>query len=278
MLPLLLARPLVCLDVETTGKSITEDRVIELGLVVLAPNGSRTPHRWLLNPGRPIPAEATEVHHITDAMVLAAPGFVDVAEEVARHLRGVDLLGYNLRAFDLPVLRAEFVRAGVPWPCEGAGVVDALVIFRERERHTLGSAVRRYLRREHEGAHSAVADADATLDVLLAQLAEYPDLPGDLAGLDLASGGRQPDWATDCGKVRWNEAGDAVLAFGKESGKRLVDARGFVAWMLRNDFAPDVHALCREVLDGKRPRAPAPPTPPPLPPLPAADFDDDLPF
>lgn len=278
MLPLHLTRPLVCLDLETTGKSTTEDRVVEIGLVRLDPDGQRTSHRILLHPGRPIPAEASAVHGITDAMVIGAPGFVDVAPDLAVELSGVDLCGYNLRTFDLPVLRAEFGRADVVWPCDGARVVDALVIFRERERHTLESAVRRYLRREHEGAHSAVADAEATLDVLLAQLAEYPDLPRDLRELDLESGGRRPDWATDCGKVRWDDQGDAVLAFGKHAGARLVDQRGFVAWMLRNDFPADVHALCRAVLGGQRPRAPAPPTPPVPPP---ADLDldfDDLPF
>jgi DNA polymerase-3 subunit epsilon len=277
MLPL--ARPLVCLDTETTGKNVATDRVVELGLVVLRPDGSRRTHRWLLNPGCPIPAEATEVHHITDADVADAEGFVDVVHEVLAQLVDVDLCGYNLRAFDLPILRAEFARAGVDWPCGNARVVDALVIFRERERHTLDTAVRRYLGRPHEGAHSAVADAEATLDVLLAQLAEYPDLPRDLAALDLASGGRQADWATDCGRVRWDAAGDAVFAFGKDKGRRLVDARGFAAWVAGKgaEFPADLVDLCRAASRGARPRRPAPTAPSPAP-APEACADDDLPF
>lgn len=271
MLPLRLTRPLVCLDVESTGTSPSADRIIELGLVRLDTAGTRTRQRWLLHPGCPIPPAATAVHHITDADVAHAPGFVDVAAEIARHLHGVDLCGFNLRAFDLPILRAEFARAGVAWPCEGARVVDAMAIYHARERRDLGGAVRLYLGRELEGAHSAVADADATLDVLLAQLAAYPDLPRDLGELDLASGGRQPDWATECGRIRWDANGDAVFAFGKARGARLTADFGFAGWVLRNDFPADVKALCREALAGKRPRAPAPP-------LPAADFDDDLPF
>lgn len=269
-----LTRPLVCLDAETTGTSATTDRVIELGLVRLAPEGTRTTTRLLLNPGCPIPAESTVVHGITDADVVGRPTFAESAQAIAAELTGVDLCGFNLRAFDLPILRAEFARAGVPWPCAEARVVDAFVIFRDREKRDLAAAVRFYCGREHEDAHSAVADADATLDVLLAQLARYPDLPRELGDLDEASGGRRPDWATDCGKVRWNSDGDAVLAFGKSKGERLIDARGFVAWMLRNDFPADVHDLCRRVLGGVRPRVPVPEPPPAAEPL---DFDD-LPF
>lgn len=276
MLPL--TRPLVCLDIESTGTSVTADRIIELALVRLDPDGTRTPLRWLLNPGCPIPPASTAVHKITDAEVADAPGFVDVGPEVAAALTDVDLCGFNLRAFDLPLLRAEFDRAGVAWPCPHARVVDVFVIFRERETRRLADAVRLYCGRELEGAHSAVADADATLDVLLAQLARYPDLPRDLGDLDAASGGRRPDWATECGKVRWNSDGDAVLAFGKHKGQRLVDvaraAPDFLRWILRNDFPADVQAVCCDVLAGKRPRVPVPPAPPP-----ADDNDfDDLPF
>lgn len=276
MLPL--TRPLVCLDIESTGTSVTTDRIIELGLVRLDPDGTRTPLRWLLNPGCPIPPASTAVHKITDAEVAGQPGFVDVAEEVAVALMGVDLAGFNLRAFDLPMLRAEFERAGVAWPCPHARVVDAFVIFRERETRKLTDAVRFYCGRELEGAHSAVADADATLDVLLAQLERYPDLPRELGALDQASGGRRPDWATECGKIRWNSDGDAVFSFGKHKGQRLADvaraAPDFLRWVQRSDFPRDVQALCRDFLAGQRPRVPVPPPPPP-----AADIDlDDLPF
>lgn len=262
MLPL--SRPLVCLDVESTGTNAASDRILELGLVVLRPDGSRARHRWLLNPGCPIPPAATAVHHYADADVAGAPGFVDVADEVARHLTGVDLAGFNLRAFDLPILRAEFERAGVAWPCEGARVVDAFVIYRERERRDLGSAVRFYCDREHVGAHGAVVDADATLDVLLAQLSRYPALPRDLGQLDAASGGRRPDWATELGHLRWADDGQLLVAFGKHQGKRLCDVDpGFWRWLQRNDFPADVKALCERVMRGERPLRPglAPPAP-----------------
>ncbi len=265
-----LTRPLVCFDIESTGIRPTTDRIIELALVHLDPDGTRTSRRWLVHPGCPIPAESTAVHKITDADVAGRPGFIDVAAEIALALTDVDLAGFNLRAFDVPMLRAEFERAGVAWPCAGAHVVDAFVIFREHETRKLADAVRLYCGRELLDAHSAVADAEATLDVLLAQLERYPDLPQDIGALDQASGGRRPEWATECGRIRWGQTGDAVIAFGKNNGVRMLDVgANFLNWMLRNDFPRDVQDLCRAVLAGQRPRTPAPP--------PSAEpIDDDL--
>ena len=270
--------PVICLDIESTGTAPATDRIVELGLVRRGVGGLRTTSRWLLNPGCEIPAEASAVHGITDAAVAGAPGFVDVAHEIAAALRGTALVtGYNLRAFDLPILRAEFERAGVAWPLDGVPVVDSYVIFRERERHTLTTAVRRYCGRELVGAHGAVADAEAALDVLEAQLALYPDLAGlSLAELDAASGGRRPDWATDCGRIRWDDAGHAVFAFGKANGQRVSANAGFAGWIMRTDFPADVKDLVGRVLRGERVRAPAPPPPPP----PVADdlTFDNIPF
>jgi len=250
-----LRRPLVVLDLETTGTSVAEDRIVEIGLVRVDPTGTRTARAWRVNPGRPIPAAATAVHGIGDADVAGAPRFDELAEDLGAELAGVDLAGFNLRAFDLPLLRAEFARAGVAWPCDDAAVVDAFILFRERERHTLDRAVRLYCGREHRGAHRADADAAATLDVLLAQLAAYPDLPRDVDGLAAASGGRRPDWATECGRLRWNADGELVLGFSKHAGARLCDVdAGFRAWVLKGDFPDDVKALVRRVQRGERPR------------------------
>lgn len=269
-----LSRPLVCLDIESTGPRPDTDRIVELALVVLRPDGSRTRHRWLVNPGCPIPADATAVHGITDEHVAAAPSFDMIAYEVAEALTDVDLTGYNLRAFDLPLLRAELDRSGFAWPCDGARVVDSFVIFRERERHTLSTAVRRYCGRDLVGAHGAVADAEAALDVLLAQLGTYPDLAAmDLVALDIESGGQRPDWATPCGKVRWGDDGEAVIAFGKHNGRRLADVeRGFLAWVMRSEFPADVKGLVARAMRGERVRRPAPP-------VPISDLRfDDIPF
>ena len=247
-----LTRPLASLDLETTGTDPATSRVVEVGVVKRYPDGGERVISWRINPGVPIPTDASVIHSITDADVATYPPFADVAEDIAATLAGCDLVGFNLRAFDLPLLRAEFARCGVAWPCDDANVIDAFVIYRERERRDLPAAVRFYCGREHAGAHSAVADARAALDVAFAQVVRYPDLAGlDVAALDAASGGRQPTWATTDGKVRWGDDGRAVWGFGKLAGKPVASDRGFAAWVLRNDFAADVKAIVKRVLAGE---------------------------
>lgn len=250
-----ITRPLLSLDLETTGTDLATDRIVEIGLVRLDPDGTRRALRILVNPERPIPAAATAIHGISDADVEGARPFRDVAVSLCEALDGCDLVTFNGRAFDVPILRAEFDRAGFAWPCEGARIIDAFVLYREHERHTLVNAVRLYCDRDHTGAHHAVDDAAATLDVLMAQVGRYPDLAGlDVAALDAASGGRRPDWATPCGRVRWDSEGCAVWGFGKLNGKLVASDRGFAAWVLRNTFPDDVKALVGRVLRGEQVR------------------------
>ena len=247
-----LTRPLVSLDLETTGTDPATSRVVEVGIVKRYPDGRDDVFRWLVNPEVQIPAESIRVHGYTNEIARIQPPFADVADDIADALRGCDLVGFNLRAFDLPLLRAEFARCGVAWPCDGARVIDAFVIYRERERRDLSAAVRHYLGREHVGAHGAVADAHATLEIVHAQVARYADLAGlDLDALDAASGGRLPTWASDDGKLRWGVDGCAVWGFGKSAGKPVASDRGFAAWVLRNNFAADVRALVARVLAGE---------------------------
>jgi len=272
--PLLhLVRPLAAIDCEATGPQQDTDRAIEVAVVIMQPDGTRTSLRWRINPGRPIPAESTAVHHITDADVADAPPFEAVAAEILDALSGVDITGYNLRAFDIPLLRAEFARCGITWAPSGH-VADSYIVFRERERHTLSTAVRWYCGRELVDAHSAVADAEGALDVLLAQLERYPDLPRDLAALDVASGGRRPDWATELGHLRWRPDGDLYVAWGRHDGAKLINMDdGFLRWVLRSDFPADVQAFVHDVRRGGHPRAPGAPALPPAPP--ESDDPDD---
>jgi len=247
-----LARPLASLDLETTGTDPTTARIVEVGIVKRFPDGGEDVFRWLVNPEVTIPSESIRVHGYTNEIARIQPPFVAVADDIAATLAGCDLVGFNLRAFDIPLLRAEFARCGVVWPCEDAHVIDAFTIYRERERRDLPAAVRFYCGREHVGAHGAVADARAALDVAFAQVDRYHDLAGlDVAALDAASGGRQPTWATADGKVRWGVDGRAVWGFGKNAGKPVASDRGFAAWVLRNDFAADVKALVARVLNGE---------------------------
>ncbi len=224
-----------CLDAETTGTDPAADRIVSLAVVRVAPDGTRSTRSWRLNPGVPIGASATAVHGITDADVADCPRFADVAAEVAAALDGATLVTFNGRAFDLPLLRAEFARCGVEWT--PGPDVDVLRLDRARTRHDLPAVVRRWCGREHTGAHDAEADAVATLDVLRAMLAAQP---GTVAELVAESDGNA---ATPCGKVVWSADGRAVWAFGKHKGQPIGAEPAYARWVLGGTFSDEVKAL-----------------------------------
>lgn len=172
-----LATPLVFLDLETTGLDPAADRIVELSLVRVEPDGAVEPLSTLVDPGVPVPLASSAVHGIVDADLGGAPTLPELASRVARTLRGADLAGYNLVRFDLPLLRAEMARAGIPLAIDEARVIDASVIFRRMERRDLEAAYRFYVGGEPGGAHTAAGDVAATMEVLLGQLRRYPELP-----------------------------------------------------------------------------------------------------
>lgn len=232
--------PLPCdlasLDCETTGKDPATARIVELCVVRVSPDGAVVTHKWRLNPGEPI-GEAVAVHGITDAMVADCPRFADVAPEVFAALDGAVIVGHNVRAYDIPLLRAHFARACEPWPCEEAEVIDTLLIDRARTRHDLGAVVRRWCGREHVGAHGAEADALAVLEVLRAMAGG-----ASVAELVAESDGNR---ATACGRIVWGDDGRALWAFGEKArGKPLNSDRGFARWVAEKaSFPADVRAL-----------------------------------
>lgn len=179
-----LARPLAVFDLETTGLDVERDRIVEIAIVKMFPDGRRERYLQRVNPGVPIPPEAARVHGIRDEDVASAPGFSEIAAEVEHLLEGADLAGFNAARFDLPLLAAEFARAGRTLPLDGRAVLDAALIFHRKEPRHLAAALRFYCGRDLAGAHSADADAEACLDILEAQLARYTDLPRDVPGLD----------------------------------------------------------------------------------------------
>ncbi len=239
---LVLTRPLCVVDLETTGTDPAADRVVEVAVLTLAPDRPADLFTVRVNPQRPIPAAATAVHGIGDADVRAAPAFAALAPALARRLAGHDLAGFGIAHFDLPLLCAEFARAGVPFPLAGRAVLDALGVFRRYEARTLAAAVGFYLGREHAGAHAAAADAAAAAEVLDRQVGRYglPPAPADLhaALVDVDIGG----------KFRRTPAG-VVFGFGKHAGRPLAEVArtdpGYLTWMLTRPFLDDVHAIIR---------------------------------
>jgi DNA polymerase III subunit epsilon len=234
-----LDRPLVVLDVETTSVDISTARIIEIGVSVLNPDGVVKPKRWSrrINPGIPIPAESTAIHGITDADVAECKMFDYYAPRIHAFIDGKHLAGYNLWRLDLPVLDEEFRRYGVKLDLTGVHVIDVAGIFFKKEPRNLEAAVQKYCGRAHDGAHNAGTDADATLEVLLAQLKTYKDLSvmdtGVLAEWSRISENKVADLA---GKLFFDKDGDLCFAFGKYRNEKVRLHFDFAQWMLSKDF------------------------------------------
>jgi DNA polymerase-3 subunit epsilon len=248
---LALERPLVFFDCETTGTNSRADRIIEIACVKVHPDGSRDQYVQRFQPGIPIPAASTAIHGITDADVAAAPRFREVAAQLAAFLEGCDLAGYNITGFDLPVLRTEFLRAGVAFEITDRRLVDAQRIFFSREPRHLAAAARFYCGSEHDGAHGALADAEMTLRVLEGQLARYGELPRTVAELhELFCAGLDQDLDPE-GRFRLVN-GQPTVNFGKNRGRLLRDISreepGFLRWIIKGDFSEPVKQIAKKFL------------------------------
>ena len=234
-----LTRPLVFFDLETTGTNITHDRIVEISIVKLMPDGTVVERSRRLNPEMPIPAEATAIHHITDDDVAAEPTFRQVAASLSKLLQGCDIAGFNSNRFDIPLLDQEFHRAGVDFDLNGVRFVDVQTIYHKKEPRTLVAAYRYYCGKELEEAHSALADTRATMEVLMAQLDVYDDLPVELDGLsEFANPNRNVDLL---GRLIYDDNKREVINFGKYKGRLaeevLASDPGYYNWIMQGDFA-----------------------------------------
>ena len=248
-----LTRPLVVFDIESTGVVPQRDRIVEIAVMKIMPDGtSRTTVRRL-NPEMPIPPGASAIHGITDADVADCPVFADIAEKLLNYLEDCDLAGYNIQGFDVPLLENEFKRVGLNFDTSNRKIVDAYNIFCKLYPRTLTAAYKFFCGKDLEGAHGAAADTAATFEVLLGQLAKHPELPRDAAGLAEFSDITDPD-AVDRGRrFKWN--GDEVMVnFGKYAGRTLRDVAenepGFLRWIIKSDFPDDVRTIAEKALVG----------------------------
>jgi DNA polymerase-3 subunit epsilon len=243
-----LVRPLVVVDVETTGLDPANDRVIELAIIRFQPGSKPATFHSLINPSRSIPTVVSELTRIFDHDVANRPSFADIAADAHRFFRNADIAGFNL-SFDLAFLIAEFTLVGRPLPLTNRALIDALTIYRKKEPRDLPTAVQYYLGKPHSQAHSAKSDVVATIQVLDAQLGQYEDLPrtpsqlhAELVEVDLAR------------KFRRDEQGQIVFNFGKYMGQRLgtvaKDDPGYLDWMLSKDFLDDARRVVRDALGG----------------------------
>lgn len=234
-----LTRPIVFFDLETTGTNITHDRIVEISLIKVMPDGSEIEKTRRINPEIPIPAEATAIHHITDADVAGEPTFRQIAASLAQLLTGCDIAGFNSNRFDIPLLDQEFQRAGVAFDISNARFIDVQTIYHKKEPRTLVAAYRFYCDKDLTEAHSANADTRATLEVFKAQLDKYTDLPDEVTALsEFASNNRNVDLM---GRLIYDEQHREVINFGKYKGKLaeevLAADPGYYSWILQGDFS-----------------------------------------
>lgn len=245
--------PLCVFDLETTGVNVTQDRIIEIAVIKLMPNGETIRKSNRINPTIPIPKEATDITGISNDDVKDMPTFKEVAKEYAKFFEGCDIAGFNVLKFDMPVLVEEFLRADVEFEYGKKKLIDVQRIFHMMEKRTLSAAVSFYLNRELVDAHSAMADTQATLDVLLAQVERYENKPvtdtlGKQIGLinnsaESLSQLSSSDLVDLAGRMVKNKQGDAVFNFGKHKGKAVLtvfkEEPAYYDWMMNGDFPLD---------------------------------------
>jgi DNA polymerase-3 subunit epsilon len=232
-----LTKPLAFIDLETTGINLATDRIVEIAIVKILPDGKRTVKRKLINPQMAIPKGATDVHGITDEMVKDAPSFKDAAHELKQMLDGCDIAGYNSNRFDIPMLIEEFLRAGVEFEMKGRRLLDVQNIFHKMEQRTLSAAYKFYCNKNLDGAHSAEADALATSEVLDAQLGRYPELGTTVESVIKTIG---EEVIVDFARRFVMENGVEVFNFGKFKGRSVADVLKtepqYYDWMMKADF------------------------------------------
>ena len=226
-------------DLETTGVNISKDRIVEISVLKVHPNGKEEQRTIRVNPEMPIPKEASEVHGIYDEDVKECPTFKEIAKELARFMEGCDLGGYNSNRFDVPLLAEEFLRVGVDFDMRKRKFVDVQTIFHKMEQRTLSAAYRFYCDKCLEDAHSAAADTTATYEVLKAQLERYGDkLENNIEFLSKFS--TQNNTVDFAGFIVYNEKGEEVFNFGKNKGvpveKVLKEQPGYFSWIINSEF------------------------------------------
>ncbi len=233
-----LKKPIVFFDLETTGIDVANDRIVEISLLKINSDGTEETKTMRINPEMPIPAQATEIHGISDEDVKNEPTFNVVAKDVARFIEGCDLGGYNSNKFDVPLLAEEFLRVGVDVDLKKHRLVDVQVIFHKMEQRTLSAAYKFYCQKNLDDAHSAEADTKATYEIFKAQIDRYDELNNDMEELSkFSSHNKNADFA---GRIVYNDKGEETFNFGKYKGQTVESVlekdQGYFSWMLNSDF------------------------------------------
>lgn len=234
-----LSRPIVFFDLETTGLSIVKDRIVEISILKIFPNGNRESKTWLINPTIPIPQETIDIHGITNEKVASEPTFKEVHKEILEIINQCDLAGFNSNKFDIPLLAEEFLRCEYDFSMDQINAVDVQNIFHKLEQRTLSAAYKFYCDKELINAHSAEADTLATYEILLAQINKYDEINNDVEFLSAFStrGNKSIDIA---GFIKLNDENKEIITFGKYKGRTIKDIYdenpGYFSWINQAEF------------------------------------------
>jgi len=256
-----LRNPLCFFDLETTGTNITRDRIIEIAVIKMMPNGEILRKSNLLNPTIPIPPESSAIHGLRDEDVKDKPTFKDVAKDYARFFEGADLAGFAIMKFDVPMLVEEFLRNGVEFDYGRKKVIDAQKIFHLMEKRTLSAAYQFYLKKEMMDSHTAEADTEASMEVLLAQVERYLDMEvtdgldkkvgeikNDMEALSKITSNNQVDLGA---RMVFNEKGQEVFNFGKHKNRIVTQVLeqepSYYEWVMNGDFSLDTKRKLTEI-------------------------------
>lgn len=248
-----LERPLAIFDLETTGTNITSDRIVEIAIIKVQPDGTEENYCKRVNPEMPIPAVVSEIHGIYDKDIQDAPTFKELAIEIVAFIGDADLAGYNSNKFDIPVLAEELMRAGSDFDISKRRFVDVQNIFHKMEQRTLAAAYLFYCNKTIENAHNALYDAKATWDVLKAQIERYPDIKNDVIYLSEFSKAGNYNLLDFAGRLAIDDKGEAIYNFGKHKGRTIKQVAqiepGYYGWMLDADFPLYTKQCLRREMD-----------------------------
>jgi len=233
-----LHKPICFFDLETTGIQVSKDRIVEISILKVFPNGNKESKTWLVNPEMKIPAETTAIHGISDEKVANEPTFKELAPIVYQMIKDCDLAGFNSDRFDIPLLAEEMLRAEIDFDMKNTVTVDVQTIFHKKEQRTLSAGYKFYCGKELDGAHSAAIDTNATYEILLAQLERYPDLDNTIKELsEFSTRKKSVDFA---GFIIFNKEDQEVFSFGKHKGRLVEDVLqtepGYYNWIQNADF------------------------------------------
>ena len=248
-----LEKSLAIFDLETTGINITSDRIVEIAIIKAHPDGTEERYCQRVNPQMPIPKNISEIHGIYEEDILNEPTFAEIADTVVAFIGESDLAGYNSNKFDIPVLAEELMRVGSSFDISKRKFVDVQNIFHKMEQRTLGAAYQFYCKKDIENAHNALFDAEATWEVLKAQIERYEDLANDIPFLSEFSKAGNFNLLDFAGRLAIDENGNAIYNFGKHKGKTIQEVSliepGYYGWMLDADFPLYTKQCLRKEMD-----------------------------